>query len=641
MKDVFVEAILLKAFFKPRHIVMIIGLCVGAAVFGVAQSAHAGSASAILDKTQGSVHDQFVVTLTITGKLKSNVEPPAIDGCGENCEVAQAGVSHNMQWVNGEFSSEDQYTFVIQPQKAGNFAVTSWKLKVDGEEITTLPLKFSVTGQQSQKNQQDQPGQQAPAPGSSGLQAPAPGSSGDEIYIERENPARDPYVGEAFVSTIRVFHKIKITAAAPKRESAPEFRMLAVPGEKTYQRVINNVRYQVIEFKEALIPLRAGTHTLPAYKLQARVMRALQKMPGGSVFDFFSNQFFGGPGGMGGLSGMFGREENVDVRGKPTPVTVRELPAAGRPAGFAGLVGQFSLQAETLVREVAPGDSITVVAKVDGLGALDTLDQVANSLKDTGKVYPDKPLLKEEFVAGADGATILRSRKEFKMAVVPVVNSGRVDLGKVSIAYFDTGKNSYEVLVADFGGVDIKGGAALPGISGVANQADSGVSAPKKIIAGDESRRLPAGIITLLLAIAGAGVATMLWRRRQPGVNEFPEAELDVTLPLPHESNLDAKSPTQFWDDARRQATAGMIPEALASVEHGLREIISLRAGRNVAAMTPREIRALEIISLEGCAALAYLDQIEEVIFSERVIGKDEVLQFIERANDLPRQSEV
>ena len=105
MKDVFVEAILLKAFFKPRHIVMIIGLCVGAAVFGVAQSAHAGSASAILDKTQGSVHDQFVVTLTITGKLKSNVEPPAIDGCGENCEVAQAGVSHNMQWVNGEFSS--------------------------------------------------------------------------------------------------------------------------------------------------------------------------------------------------------------------------------------------------------------------------------------------------------------------------------------------------------------------------------------------------------------------------------------------------------------------------------------------------------------------------------------------------------
>jgi len=610
--------------------------------FAGSQTAFAGSAAALLDKTQGSVNDQFYVTLTITGKLKTNIEPPVIEGCGNDCEVAQAGVSHNMQWINGEFSSEDQYTFVIQPHKGGNFTVPSWKLKVDGEEISTLPLKFNVTGSGagsgSGTGSPNQPGQPT-QPGLQQQQQQQPDASGDEIYIEREVPDRSPYVGEAFVSTIRVFHKIKITAAAPKRESAPEFRMLTVPGDKTYQRVINNVRYQVIEFKEALIPLRAGTHTLPPYKLQATVMRTLQKMPGGSVFDFFSNQFFGGPGGLGG---MFGREENVEVRGKPTKVTVRELPASGRPEGFAGLVGQFSLRADTLVREVAPGDSITVAIGVEGLGALDTLDQVANRLKEAGKVYPDKPILKEEFVNEADGTTLLRSRKEFKMAVVPSVNSGKLELGQVSVPYFDTSKDSYQVLVGDFGAVDIKAGVVAAGVQGPANDDASGKAAgsdrgsDKASLPEGARERLPSGLITLLLAAAGSGVAALLWRRRQHGRRSAPEAELDVALLESDETlpEVATQDPEKFMDAARRQAGAGMIQEALISIEHGLREVIASRAGRRVDALTPREIRGLKMESVEGLEALALLDQVEALIFSERMVTKDEVMQLIERVRN-------
>ncbi len=597
--------------------------------FTGAQTAFAGSAAALLDKTEGSVNDQFYVTLTISGKLKTNIEPPVIIGCGNDCEVAQAGVSHNMQWINGAFSSEDQYTFVIQPHKGGNFTVPSWKLKVDGEEISTLPLKFNVSGSGSG------PGQGSPQ---QQQQQPGPDASGEEIFIEREVPERSPYVGEAFVSTIRVFHKIKITAAAPKRESAPEFRMLTVPGDKTYQRVINNVRYQVIEFREALIPLRSGTHTLPPYKLQATVMRTLQKMPGGSVFDFFSNQFFGGPGGLGG---MFGREENVEVRGKPTKVIVRELPAGGRPDGFTGLVGQFSLRAETLVREVAPGDSITVAIGVEGLGALDTLDQVSNRLKEVGKVYPDKPILKEEFVSEADGTILLRSRKDFKMAVVPSVNSGKLELGQVSVPYYDTSKDSYQILVGNFGAVDIKAGADSVSAQGTAHAgpgAGAGVdedSSPgaSRAMPNSEPERLPSGLITLLLAAAGSGVAAMLWRRRQHGRRAAPEAELDVTLlesggALPEVAVRDSNT---FLDDARNQADAGRIQEALISVEHGLREVIASHAGRRVDALTPREIRELNMESVEGLEALALLDQVEALIFSERDITKDEIRQLIER----------
>lgn len=411
--------------------------------------------------------------------------------------------------------------------------------------------------------------------------------------------------------------------------------MLTVPGDKTYQRVINNVRYQVIEFKEALIPLRAGTHTLPAYKLQATVMRTLQKMPGGSVFDFFSNQFFGGPGGLGS---MFGREENVEVRGKSTKVTVRELPASGRPEGFTGLVGQFSLRADTLVREVAPGDSITVAIGVEGIGALDTLDQVENRLKESGKVYPDKPILKEEFVNEADGTILLRSRKEFKMAVVPSVNSGKLDLGKVSLSYFDTSKDSYQVLVRDFGAVDIKAGAIAAGVQGTTNGDASGsASGSDKASLSDRApEQLPSGLITLLLAAAGSGVAAVLWRRRQHGRRAAPEAELDATLLESRETfpEVAAQDPEKFMDAARRQAGAGMMQEALISIEHGLREVIASRAGRRVDALTPREIRGLKMESVVGLEALGLLDQVESLIFSERMVSKDEVMELIERVRN-------
>ncbi|NDE17229.1 protein BatD [bacterium] len=589
--------------------------------------AFAGTAAAVIDKTEGSLNDSFYVTLTITGKVKGSIEPPAIDGC----ETAQAGVSHNMQWINGEFSSEDQYTFVIQPGRAGTFTVPSWKLKVDGEDISTLPLKFQVTGG----------GRSAPAapaaPGGGNQQEPGEARQGDEIFIERDVPGNDggraPYVGEAFVSTIRVFHKIQITSAAPKRDSSPEFRLIAVPGDKTYQRIVNGVRYQVIEFKETLIPLRAGTHTLPPYRMQATVMRPSQKMPGGSVFDFFSNQFFGGARGLGQL---FGREETVDVQGKPVKVTVRDLPDAA-PAGFSGLVGQFSISAEPSSREIAPGDSVTVSVIVEGLGALDTLDRLPGSFNgsdNTGyKVYPEKPSLKEEFVTAADGSTALRSRREFKFAVVPRGDSGRLELGRVTVPYFDPAAGKYQTLEADLGGVEVKSGAPRP-----ASQAPQAAPA-----APAERRKLPSGLITLLLAAAAAGVTAILWRRRDQWMiggrrQARPEPDLPVgeDISMVELSRIDnttsrGASATLF-SQTRRLVDSGMLNDALVSLEHALREVISSRAGKRVDAMTPREIRRLIAQTVEAKNELELLEQVEALIFSQKPVAKDEILSLLDRS---------
>ncbi|NBQ54460.1 MAG: hypothetical protein EBU49_12915 [Proteobacteria bacterium] len=111
---------------------------------------------------------------------------------------------------------------------------------------------------------------------------------------------------------------------------------------------------------------------------------------------------------------------------------------------------------------------------------------------------------------------------------------------------------------------------------------------------------------------------------------------MDVTLLESGETmpEVDVRDPEKFMDAARRQAGAGMIQEALISVEHGLREIIASRAGRRVDALTPREIRGLKMESVEGLEALALLDQVEALVFSERMVTKDEVMQLIERVRN-------
>ncbi len=610
-----------------------------------------GSAGATIDKTQGTLDDQFVVTLTIHGRIKGEVAPPVVDGC----EVINSGVSHNMQWINGSFSSEDQYTFVLVPGREGTFTVPSWKLNVSGEEVTTLPLSFIVKGGAGAGSGGGSRGLPPPATSGGGDSQAA---VGDDIYIEREVPSRAPYVGEAFVSTLRVFHKIQITSATPKRESSPDFRMLSVPGDKTYQRVINGVRWQVIEFKEVLIPLRVGKHSLPPYRLQANVMRANRRLPGGSVFDFFSNRFFGGGGGS--LHNFFGREEAVEVKGKAVDVEVKPLPS-GSPSDFEGLVGRFKLSVVPTERQVQAGDSLTVNIRVEGIGSLDTLDKVGDSLRQFGKIYPDKPVLKEEFKPSANGTLELYSTKEFKLALVPAQSEGPLALGSLNLTVFDPVDSKYETLSANLGTVEVlpaNGANKSAGGSDVkASDAPEAISKESKVSQDiSERRKVPLAVVTILLAAAGVGLAAMAWTRkrrlrksvgaepagssdRMPAdfIDEDGEGTIETLEPLA--SSLgDSLSPAEaistsnrYFDEALRQAQAGMAEQSLVSVERGAREILAAESGRRVDAMTPREIRNLRLESERALITLAALEQVESAIFSGRRVEVDFIQNIVAR----------
>lgn len=123
----------------------------------------------------------------------------------------------------------------------------------------------------------------------------------------------------------------------------------------------------------------------------------------------------------------------------PVGVEVRALPAEGRPPGFSGLVGTFTVVATTSQVEVRAGDTVTVEVRVEGDGPLAGY-QLPAWAGEGFRVYDDQPVVEAKLVEGR-----YRAAATFKRAVVPHV-AGDLVLPPVELAAFDPHKAAYEVV---------------------------------------------------------------------------------------------------------------------------------------------------------------------------------------------------
>src|ERR1700679_2660026 len=100
---------------------------------------------------------------------------------------------------------------------------------------------------------------------------------------------------------------------------------------------------------------------------------------------------------------------------KAVELTVKPLPVAGRPADFAGAVGNFELSADGSPKRVKMGDPVTMKIKVSGQGNFDRVTAPVLKEPDGWRSYPPS----NTFQGDDDIAT--RGTKIFEMAVIPEV----------------------------------------------------------------------------------------------------------------------------------------------------------------------------------------------------------------------------
>ncbi len=186
--------------------------------------------------------------------------------------------------------------------------------------------------------------------------------------------------------------------------------------------------FLAVTAKKILIPRQPGSFTLPEATVAGQAVRGFQRRR--SPFgDFFDDDFFG-----------FGRQPVVESFAVPSnrlTLQVRELPSAGRPAGFSGLVGEYRIKSEAAPTEVNVGDPITLHIDLSGPGDLGNaeLPPLENQPEFAGdfKIPPER------------AAGVIEGRAKRFTQTIRAMHAGVSRIPPVELSYFNPKSGAYEV----------------------------------------------------------------------------------------------------------------------------------------------------------------------------------------------------
>jgi hypothetical protein len=405
------------------------------AVLGLAAHAAEVSVRASLSRGTAAIGDPVEYQIRITGASRVGVIPDVmVDGL----EIRYTGHSNAMtaQMVGGRMVGERTLTLSYQvvAEKNGTFTIPAATIEADGKRYRTEPVGLTVQ------------------PNSASGATNDPQAIGFAEFVISKKSA---YLGEAIPVELRLYIDARVQ---PWEMTMPEvggegFTRQPFPEPKRDQVQKNGRDYNVSIFKTVIAPSRAGKIVIGPSEMvfQARVPRARKNAPR-SLFDLLDDDVLGSP--------YFSAVQKVKAKAEEVEIVVKPLPAAGKPAGFSGAVGNFQFAAEGSPKQVKIGDPVTMRLRVSGQGNFDRMS--APVLKDSAgwRTYPPSGAFKADDEIGYSGT------KTFEMAVVPETRKTQMPVFQFS--YFDPTKEKYVVLNSEASPLTVEAGSApAPAVSPV------------------------------------------------------------------------------------------------------------------------------------------------------------------------------
>ena len=362
--------------------------------------------------------------------------------------------SSSTSFVNVKRTSsfEQTYTYMLMAQKEGTFTIGPATVKVDGENIQSNGVRIQVLPEDEETSPQPSPQGRGQSSGQSSSQSSANqgGSvSSENLFVRTIASKTRVHEQEALMVTYKLYFANVDVAQLTNNTKLPEFtgflKQELEQGEiQTELEHYNGRNYQTaVLYRTILYPQHSGDIKIDPANFEAVLRVQVQQRPR-SIFDDF-----------------FGSYTNVTKMLTAPGVTIHvaALPG-GKPAGFSGGVGRFTLTPTISQTELQTNDAVTIRLDISGSGNMKLLKTPAIDWPEGFEPYD--PKVTNNFnttTAGVSGT------KSIEYLAIPR-SAGEYTIPAVHFSYFDIDEKKYKTLSTPEYTIRVKRGAGEPSAAG-------------------------------------------------------------------------------------------------------------------------------------------------------------------------------
>ena len=338
--------------------------------------------------------------------------------------------SSSTSFVNGKRTSsfEQTYTYMLMARNEGTFTIGPATVKVDGENVQSNGVRIQVLPADEQPGASSrQTGGAASA--EEGKISQTSSTSSENLFVRTIASKTRVHEQEALMITYKLYFANVDVAQLTNNTKLPEFtgflKQDLEQGEiQTELEHYNGRNYQTaVLYRTILYPQHSGDIQIDAANFEAVLRVQTQQRPR-SIFDDF-----------------FGSYTNVTKMLTAPGVTihVNALPS-GKPAGFSGGVGKFTLTPSISQTEVQTNDAVTIKLDITGSGNMKLLKTPAIDWPEGFEPYD--PKVTNNFRTTTSGVS---GTKSIEYLAIPR-NAGEYTIPSVSFSYFDIDDKAYKTL---------------------------------------------------------------------------------------------------------------------------------------------------------------------------------------------------
>lgn len=340
--------------------------------------------------------------------------------------------SSSSQWINGKMTMKTvaSYTHVFRPLREGTFTIPPATVRVGRKEYTTNEVQIVVTAGGA-----NAPPSGTPGGGDRAEPGAVEAGSQEDVFLRVIPSKRDVFVGEQFVSGLKVYTRVNTRPASAGKDVPYEgfYKISVDPDANAQRQVIEGQQYvsQTIQ-RHILIPQKTGEIVIDPYESEWMVQQRVQRRSSSSVFDdFFDDPFFDS-------------FQDVPVTLSTPPVIIRVKPLPpGAPEGFNGAVGEFTVNTSLSATEISVNEALSLKITIRGTGNLPLLGEPEVNLPPDHDLYEVTRSLNTSTSGNRISGSVT-----FEYPIV-ARHAGRFRIAPIRYAWFDPATGEYHQKTTD------------------------------------------------------------------------------------------------------------------------------------------------------------------------------------------------